>query len=114
MTNLISRGINVQSPSCPLCLMEDEHGEHLLFRCIIAQERGGLRRKIQMLLAASTMWSLWLSRNNWCFQRVRRSIDCLVEDIKLQSFTWVEQRGKKISIVWEKWIVNPWEGISKI
>ncbi|KAD4178377.1 hypothetical protein E3N88_26968 [Mikania micrantha] len=52
-------------------------------------------------------------RNNWCFHRIRKSIDCLVEDVKLQAFTWAEQRGNKISTDWEKWVVNPWEGISK-
>ncbi|KAD7479911.1 hypothetical protein E3N88_03047 [Mikania micrantha] len=144
MVNLNSRGINVQSLRCSLCLVEDEDGEHLLFRCRIAQEvwrriswwasidfvysgsiqnilcslrdgsEVGLKRKIKMLLAALTIWCLWLCRNNWCFHRIRKSIDCLVEDVKLQAFTWAEQRGNKISTDWEKWVVNPWEGISKI
>ncbi|KAL8258019.1 hypothetical protein R6Q59_030060 [Mikania micrantha] len=66
---------------------------------------------MKMLIASSSIWSIWLCKNNWNFKRIRRSIDCLVDEIKLQTFTWAEQRGSKISSDWEKWKVNPREGI---
>ncbi|KAD4180076.1 hypothetical protein E3N88_28667 [Mikania micrantha] len=132
LVNLGSRGIQLQSLRCPLCLLEDEDEEHLFFRCPLAQEIWrriswwagvdfvysgsihniltsirdgsvvGFKKKIQMLIVSFSIWSIWFCRNNWSFKRVRRSTDCLVDEIKSQAFTWVNQRGKKLATEWEK------------
>ncbi|KAD4178488.1 hypothetical protein E3N88_27079 [Mikania micrantha] len=139
--NLLARGVNIPTSGCPLCSNDDEDVDHLFFNCPVAQETWrriswwldfdftshgsiynmlsflindnvrGWKWKVKMVVAFATIWEIWNCRNKRIFSNTRAPMDCLVDEIKLQAFTWITHRGKKITTIWDKWMINPWEGI---
>ncbi|KAD2804409.1 hypothetical protein E3N88_37786 [Mikania micrantha] len=139
--NLMVRGISLPSSSCPMCTLEDEDEDHLFFRCPVAKETWrriswwanndfvcqgsihnilsslgndnevGRKNKIKMVIVFATIWEIWTCRNKWAFKSTRTSMEYLLDAIKVQAFTWVTHRGRKIATVWDKWKDNPWEGV---
>ncbi|KAD7117550.1 hypothetical protein E3N88_04818 [Mikania micrantha] len=139
--NLLARGVTIPTSGCPLCSNDDEDVDHLFFNCPVAQETWrriswwldfdftshgsiynmlsflindnvrGWKWKVKMVVAFATIWEIWNCRNKRIFSNTRAPMDCLVDEIKVQAFTWITHRGKKITTIWDKWMINPWEGI---
>ncbi|KAD3640900.1 hypothetical protein E3N88_30123 [Mikania micrantha] len=139
--NLLARGVVISSSGCPVCSIDDEDVDHLFFQCRVAQElwrriswwasidftchgsilgilrdltndnAGGWRKKVKMVIVFPTIWEIWNCRNKRSFSNIRTSMECLVDGIKVQAFTWLTYRGKKITTIWDNWIVNPWAGV---
>ncbi|KAD6795795.1 hypothetical protein E3N88_06691 [Mikania micrantha] len=78
--NLLARGVVISLPGCPLCSIDDEDVGHLFFKCRVAQNKSS-------------------------FSNIRTSMECLVDGIKVQAFTWITYRGKKITTIWDNWII---------
>ncbi|KAD2804168.1 hypothetical protein E3N88_37545 [Mikania micrantha] len=92
LSNLGGRGVLLKTVKCPICLLEDESVEHLFFSWPVAQETW---RRIS-----------WWTRIDFAACGVRRSIEWIEEEIKVQACSWVDHRGKNVSICWEKWKVE--------
>ncbi|XP_076887980.1 uncharacterized protein LOC143538276 [Bidens hawaiensis] len=61
------------------------------------------KAKIFQAICLCTSWCLWKSRNALVHNGVRKSLNGLVEEVKVVSYLWVKNRGKKANISWEKW-----------
>ncbi|KAI3821231.1 hypothetical protein L1987_08792 [Smallanthus sonchifolius] len=138
---LKNRGVSIVTDRCPLCLLEVETEDHTFIRCPVAkniwcriskwmridvtrqvaiQDLAVLIRdaqgtnkikKIRTLITYCTYWLIWKARNKWIFSQVRSSVENMVDEVKVLSFSWLETRGKKLHCSWEEWLVNPITGI---
>ncbi|KAK1411190.1 hypothetical protein QVD17_37736 [Tagetes erecta] len=71
----------------------------------------GLRKKITALVTYSTIWTIWKTRNEWIFTKRAKTAGRLLEDVKLQSFNWINYRSSKLMVSWENWCKSPYEGL---
>ncbi|GJV40037.1 RNA-directed DNA polymerase, eukaryota [Tanacetum coccineum] len=62
-TNLIRRGVSLESSSCPLCLSGEEDVHHVFFRCSLA--RDVLRRVCRWWDIDWQSWSSFLEWSSW-------------------------------------------------
>ncbi|PWA89445.1 Endonuclease/exonuclease/phosphatase [Artemisia annua] len=124
-TNLIRRGVSVESSSCPLCHSGEEDVHHVLFRCNLS--RAVLRRvcrwwdldwqdwssfsewyswfssirfpsNVKSLLEGVffvTWWSIWGLRNRTIFDVTPPTRSMIFDDIVSLSFHWCYNRCDK-------------------
>ena len=136
-TNLIRRGVYVESSSCPLCHSGEEDVHHVLFRCNLS--RAVLRRvcrwwdldwqdwssfsewyswfssirltsNVKSLLEGVffvTWWSIWGLRNRTIFYVTPPTRSMIFDDIVSLSFHWCYNRCKK-SFSRDVWLKNPY------
>ncbi|GKV33735.1 hypothetical protein SLEP1_g42199 [Rubroshorea leprosula] len=120
--NLAKRGLrNVEDDlSCPLCGMQQESTNHLLFTCskawsvwsscyswwglyVVQQNKGwehlqqhtgliseGRLMQAWMVVWFSTIWNLWKWQNQYVFMGNNATGDYIVELIKYHSFLWLK------------------------
>ncbi|KAK1436444.1 hypothetical protein QVD17_02224 [Tagetes erecta] len=140
-SNLITRGVNIPTVACQLCTLESEDVDHLFVHCPISSQLWkmtstwlgfpldaensiqsvcskvynyngtSLRRKITSLITYSTIWTLWKTRNDWIFTKRAKTIGRLMEEVKLQSFNWINYRSSNLMVSWEIWCKSPAEGV---
>ncbi|KAK1428139.1 hypothetical protein QVD17_16967 [Tagetes erecta] len=143
-SNLITRGVNIPTVACQLCTLESEDVDHLFIHCPVSSQLWkmtstwlgfpldaeisiqsvcskvynyngtSLRRKITSLITYSTIWTIWKTRNEWIFTKRAKTIGRLMEEVKLQSFNWINYRSSNLMVSWEIWCKSPAEGVSKI
>ncbi|XP_022020311.1 uncharacterized protein LOC110920407 [Helianthus annuus] len=61
------------------------------------------KRKIIKSIAFTTVWVLWLRRNEKIFKTNDIQIQSSVVDIKTLSFLWVSSRSNLRGLTWEQW-----------
>ncbi|GJT07082.1 RNA-directed DNA polymerase, eukaryota [Tanacetum coccineum] len=135
-TNLIRRGVYMDSIACPICGSYEEDIHHILFECDLAQ--AVLRRicrwwdldwqiwssfanwnawfstiklasNIKSLLEGVfyvTWWSIWVFRNHLMFDDKPPSRSTIIDDIMSLSFHWCKNRCNWV-FSWEDWLKNP-------
>ncbi|XP_022003475.1 uncharacterized protein LOC110900926 [Helianthus annuus] len=143
-TNLISRGVSLHSSNCKICCVEPENEEHLFVGCPLAEAlwlmisnwsgvdvssitsvtnlikdgwtRAGnkLEKKIYTLIIYAAFWIIWKYRNEVIFRSLKKRTADLFEEIMILSFDWVKHRAKKVDVIWDKWRVNPFLGVSRL
>ncbi|KAL4578661.1 hypothetical protein LXL04_014790 [Taraxacum kok-saghyz] len=77
---------------------------------IITMRSGGLDKKRTKLLgnlAYTMIWWLWKERNERMFGNRRRNPMQLADEIQLNAFNWVKNRGKVNQLKWAEWSVKP-------
>ncbi|GKA22691.1 reverse transcriptase domain-containing protein [Tanacetum coccineum] len=121
-SNLVQRGVSLDSSSCPLCDSSEEDTHHVLFRCSLAQAI--LRRvcrwwdlewhpwisfldwqvwlsairvsaKVKSLLEGvfyMAWWSIWNLRNRTIFDDIPPRRSTVFDDIVSLSFSWCHSR----------------------
>lgn len=62
-----------------------------------------LQKKIMHSIILTTIWFIWKVRNDLVFNLTVTSQGKVVSKIKATSFLWRKNRGKGLSLVWEKW-----------
>ncbi|GJS29678.1 gag-pol polyprotein, partial [Tanacetum coccineum] len=130
-TNLDRRGIDLDSVRCPLCDKDLESEDHIFVSCEIAsgiwkdvlhwwnfsgisithlEDVISLSDHVLLetkflnyfdVVVQTTIWHLWIFRNNTIFSQKRPQKSLLLNDIKLSSYTWITSRKKKNSLI--KW-----------
>ncbi|GJR29739.1 putative RNA-directed DNA polymerase, eukaryota, reverse transcriptase zinc-binding domain protein [Tanacetum coccineum] len=134
--NISSRGLDIDSISCPVCNSVVESNSHVFFSCNSASNiwrlvRGWCDQKF-LILSTCSDWDSWLSACNaskdkkdrayvifastcWVIWRYRNDIvfnsqvmrKCDIFDtIRLFSFSWYKFRGNKC-ISWTDWLKSP-------
>ncbi|XP_024989227.1 uncharacterized protein LOC112523779 [Cynara cardunculus var. scolymus] len=134
--NLGSRGIQLQTDSCPLCGREVETEEHLFYVCEKSKEiwrwverwcdinsgnhssldqivvnliecaKSKKQRKMIEALIGSILWFTWKARNDVMFNNKRFSWEAVMVDSQAMLFTWIKCRSK-CNIDWSRWGCNP-------
>ncbi|GJV12945.1 RNA-directed DNA polymerase, eukaryota [Tanacetum coccineum] len=135
-SNLIRRGVSLESSSCPLCLTGEEDVHHVFFRCSLS--RAVLQRvcrwwdldwqdwssfsewyswfssirlssKVKSLLEGVfyvAWWSIWGLRNRTIFDATPPTRSVIFDDIVSHSFHWCYNRCKRL-FSWDAWLKNP-------
>ncbi|GJY67846.1 RNA-directed DNA polymerase, eukaryota [Tanacetum coccineum] len=135
-SNLIRRGVTLDSVACPICLSDEESVPHIFFRCNLAQEV--LRRvcrwwnldwhcwssfsewfiwfssirlptKVKSLLEGVfyvAWWSIWRMRNRAIFDTSPPTRSVIFDDIVSHSFHWCYNRCNR-AFSWNDWLKNP-------
>ncbi|GJZ02518.1 RNA-directed DNA polymerase, eukaryota [Tanacetum coccineum] len=135
-SNLIRRGVSLESSSCPLCLTCEEDVHHVFFRCSLS--RAVLQRvcrwwdldwqdwssfsewyswfssirlssKVKSLLEGVfyvAWWSIWGLRNRTIFDATPPTRSVIFDDIVSHSFHWCYNRCKRL-FSWDAWLKNP-------
>ena len=134
--NLIVRGINLPSDSCPLCNSERETEVHLFYLCPVFLEiwkwvsnwcgikvghfnsleqlyfnvldGGGSPRKQRFLevVVGTVFWLICKSRNDAVFNRKFFSASLAVSELQVVLFTWFKYRAKWKVLDWSLWCCN--------
>ncbi|GJS62440.1 RNA-directed DNA polymerase, eukaryota [Tanacetum coccineum] len=135
--NLIRRGVQVPSLSCPVCNAAYEDMSHLLFSCDLANDvvrlvcrwwnltwspLGSysewlswfnsirLCSRIKGMLEGVfyvTWWCLWNFRNHLLFATQNPRKDVIFFDIVSRSFTWCRARCNR-TFSWDRWLQHPY------
>lgn len=133
-SNLVIRGVAMDSADCKICGGDVEDGDHLFFACPFARQvwvlfskwsgcfscvlcsssqlfevlKGasldGLSLKLKRALIYTAIWCIWKARNLWIFHRKKCSPALIFDDIQLSSFNWIKYRSKLSSLSWFSWI----------
>ncbi|GJS69973.1 zinc finger, CCHC-type containing protein [Tanacetum coccineum] len=135
-SNLDSRGIDLDSISCPVCNDEIETSQHLLIDCSIAKsswilvskwwgfhdypkdlpslikwaDNTNLPTKSARIFDAvvqTTLWAIWNLRNRICFDSKPPRKDLIGNDIKLLSHLWISHRSRNCKPCWLNWTSDP-------
>ncbi|GJY47427.1 RNA-directed DNA polymerase, eukaryota [Tanacetum coccineum] len=136
-SNLIRKGVALESVSCPLCIADEETNSHILFRCTLSKDI--LRRicrwwnldwhcwssfsewntwflsirlpiKVKSLLEGVfyvAWWSIWGMRNQTIFDATPPVRASLFDDIVSLSFHWCYYRCRRV-FSWNDWYKNPY------
>ncbi|GJZ64388.1 RNA-directed DNA polymerase, eukaryota [Tanacetum coccineum] len=134
--NLIRRGVNLESPNCPLCSSCEEDVPHVLFRCDLAQlvlrricrwwdldwqfwtsflewqswfSSIRLSSKVKNMLEGVfcvAWWSIWMFRNRTIFDENPPSRSAIFDNIVSCSFNWCHSRCNRM-FSWEDWLKIP-------
>ncbi|GJY37600.1 RNA-directed DNA polymerase, eukaryota [Tanacetum coccineum] len=134
--NLIRRGVNLESPNCPLCSSYEEDVPHVLFRCDLAQlvlrricrwwdldwqfwtsflewqswfSSIRLSSKVKNMLEGVfcvAWWSIWMFRNRTIFDENPPSRSAIFDNIVSCSFNWCHSRCNRM-FSWEDWLKIP-------
>lgn len=135
-SNLIRRGIQVDSPICPNCISYDEDVPHIFFKCTLAIEVsrvvcrwwdvvwvpcGSYSEWLSWLLSIKmgprikslfegvwyvSWWTIWMHRNLEIFSSKKPRKAMMFDDIVERSFLWFSSRCK-FSFSWDVWCKNP-------
>lgn len=65
-------------------------------------------RDTTALIAMTTVWFLWLARNDFIYSSIPLSANGVVEKIVVNFFLWLKYRSNMVDIVWHKWYHCPW------
>ncbi|KAL4560247.1 hypothetical protein LXL04_032397 [Taraxacum kok-saghyz] len=128
--NLSSKGIQVTSHQCKMCLLEDENVDHVFFRCEYALSLwlwlcnwSGLmdvapidfvsfstnvnscngdveKKKMFLSLGYTVLWLIWKERNERFFRKRIKKAMQLADDIQLFAFNWIKNRGNIKRLDW--------------
>ncbi|KAL4582537.1 hypothetical protein LXL04_007088 [Taraxacum kok-saghyz] len=128
--NLSSKGIQVTSHQCKMCLLEDANMDHVFFRCEYALSLwlwlcnwSGLMdvapidfvsfstsvnsyngdvetKKMFLSLGYTVLWLIWKERNERFFGRRIKKAMQLANDIQLFAFNWIKNRGNIKRLDW--------------
>lgn len=134
---LHKRGVILQSHLCELCDMDVETNTHLFTGCFFTTEvwyrveawcrlnpslifdvsdlmkstsSQPFSKEAKYILRGivfSTMWSIWIERNDRIFKGNRRRAIEVVESIKMSSYFWFKHRAKLKSLDWVDWCNYP-------
>ncbi|GJZ77394.1 RNA-directed DNA polymerase, eukaryota [Tanacetum coccineum] len=135
-TNLVHRGVNVESCICSTCSSDEEDINHSLFCCNLAQqilvricrwwdiqaigwssfqewytwfESIRLPLKVKSMLEGVffvAWWSIWRFRNQIIFDDIHPRRSVIFDDIVFRAFNWCNSRCHKV-FTWENWLKNP-------
>ncbi|KAL4576975.1 hypothetical protein LXL04_013076 [Taraxacum kok-saghyz] len=124
-TELLKRGIAIDSPICTYCSLEDEDTLHVLWGCQLAktvwewvlkwcdipfpaiQEIGELLKYVDnqrnreikkrdlVAICYGTLWLIWKSRCDWIFKKIRVSPTKVADKVKSTVYTWVKHRQSR-------------------
>lgn len=136
-TNLVIRGIKLQSDTCSLCNTEKESRDHLLINCSVAIEArvsilnwcgitatwfnnvtdfvnfaanwGSCPKKKERLSAIvyGLLWFIWVARNNMAFNHIRATPAKIVDEVISQTHTWFKYRTQGVKARWIDWSISP-------
>ena len=134
---LHKRGVILHSHLCELCDMDVETNTHLFTGCFFTAEvwyrveawcrlnpllifdvadlmkitsSQPFSKKAKYILRGivfSTMWSIWIERNDRIFKGNRRRAIEVVESIKMSSYFWFKHRANLKSLDWVDWCKYP-------
>ena len=132
-----SLGYIYRTTLCKLCDQEEEDVDHLFFRCgfvkqfwgwfcnwsnfqlpadltFVSLENHGesLRncKKVQKLywaLVYDALWSIWMARNDSIFKNKRANPMKTAEEMQLNSYNWLKNRGNCSNLNWYEWCNSP-------
>ncbi|GJX86486.1 RNA-directed DNA polymerase, eukaryota, reverse transcriptase zinc-binding domain protein [Tanacetum coccineum] len=132
-----SKGIDVDSTLCPLCMEDVETVNHIFFSCNMATVLWGLfaswweldipvcanvedwfgwidslhrSNRIKSIIegAGSTLlWCIWKFRNKLIFSSQPPKKSTLWDLILSLSFLWISSRNPKCNFIWVSWLQNP-------
>ncbi|GKA99757.1 RNA-directed DNA polymerase, eukaryota [Tanacetum coccineum] len=135
-SNLIRRGISLDSDNCPICCSTGEDASHVFFQCELAQavmryicrwwdlewqqwssfsEWNQWFSNLRITFNSKSLlegvfsvawWSIWLFRNRLLFGDKPPSRSTIIDDIVSSSFLWIKNRCKWV-FTWEAWLKNP-------
>ncbi|XP_022014603.1 uncharacterized protein LOC110914089 [Helianthus annuus] len=129
---LKKRGLQIGANICKVCGLAAESADHIVIQCPVAKEvwlllwswvkipmrdhsesmnrrfneRSGWPRKKEKIIYAIHLlaaWSLWKNRNNKVYNDKTTVPVKLVEEIKEESFEWINLRTRRIRITWNEW-----------
>ncbi|GKC05913.1 RNA-directed DNA polymerase, eukaryota, partial [Tanacetum coccineum] len=136
-SNLLKRGIQVQSSLCPICNVLQEDTSHLFFSCDVAlaisrlicrwwnvswspvDSYSGwlewfnsirLGSKLKGILEGVfyvSWWCLWNFRNQLLFASKKPRKDTLFDDVVSRSFIWSNSRCN-LKFTWDCWLQHPY------
>ena len=136
-SQLVLRGIDVESVLCPCCQEEEETVSHLFFGCIIARQVwsrmeswiqmdipqfhspielvnwvdshpvGRLVRSKVESICMVVIWVLWTYRNALVFNPEKAKKQFIFDSIRDLSFNWFVSRNHKVKMFWVDWLQNP-------
>lgn len=122
---------------CPMCQKEDETVKHLFFHCDFAQtlwsrsctwwnvqvaRAGGPEshllqhcwlwsgKKVKEVWATiwlTTIWTIWIERNNTIFQRKNTDVEQALDLIKLRSWFWAKASRGDFHALLSEWYLDP-------
>lgn len=134
---LLSRGVNVQSSNCLLCLNEVESVDHVLTKCNFAKEvrfwvfkwcgvadkqfdntnelldyaacwgNCPRKRKIFNAIVDCLLWNIWLVRNDKVFKNTRTAPAKVADNIVSLSYMWCKHRSSHDCGSWINWSISP-------
>lgn len=134
---LKSRLQNELDTTCQWCRNSEETMNHILWECACARQlwkevlywwsvkttntsqfndniwkgieckSGVLVKSVWGSVISSTLWTLWLARNELLFERRKLSIPILLELTKIRSFKWNLASGMIIPELEKIWNINP-------
>lgn len=123
--NLIRRGVDLSSDSCPLCHSAPESEDHLFLHCSTGKEiRASIktwcskfpfisasliefldlgrdnisinaRDLILEAVIAAYYWSIWNLRNSLIFRNKGTPVNIIASEVLANSFLWVKNRSKR-------------------
>ncbi|GJR72736.1 RNA-directed DNA polymerase, eukaryota [Tanacetum coccineum] len=132
-SNLIHRGIPLDSPMCPVCNLSNEDVSHILFCCDLASlvsrricrwwnlnwqevisysewfswlKSIRMEAKLKIILEGVfyiSWWHVWNFRNQMIFMDIKPRRSVIFDDIMARSFTWCSSRCNR-KFSWENWI----------
>ncbi|GJX03799.1 RNA-directed DNA polymerase, eukaryota [Tanacetum coccineum] len=136
-SNLIHRGIPLDSPMCPVCNLSNEDVSHILFCCDLASlvsrricrwwnldwqqvisysewfswlKSIRMEAKLKSILEGVfyiSWWHVWNFRNQMIFMDIKPRRSVIFDDIMARSFTWCSSRCNR-KFSWENWIQHPY------
>ncbi|GJY51303.1 RNA-directed DNA polymerase, eukaryota [Tanacetum coccineum] len=136
-SNLLKRGIQVQSSLCPICNVLQEDTSHLFFSCDVAlaisrlicrwwnvswspvDSYSGwlewfnsirLGSKLKGILEGVfyvSWWCLWNFRNQLLFASKKPRKETLFDDVVSRSFIWSNSRCN-LKFIWDCWLQHPY------
>ncbi|GJR46464.1 RNA-directed DNA polymerase, eukaryota [Tanacetum coccineum] len=136
-SNLLKRGIQVQSSLCPICNVLQEDTSHLFFSCDVALDISRLicqwwnvswspvdsysgwlewfnsirlGSKLKGILEGVfyvSWWCLWNFRNQLLFASKKPRKETLFDDVVSRSFIWSNSRCN-LKFTWDCWLQHPY------
>ncbi|XP_071699461.1 uncharacterized protein [Rutidosis leptorrhynchoides] len=100
LIELDKRGIDLDSIRCPVCDNNLENVDHAIFSCDLAKD------------IWSRIFKWW--RNSIVFNKIKKNVAILLNEIQTKRFDWVSNRLKKASLDWHGWVSNPNELVGTI
>lgn len=138
-SNLKHRNINKAELDhlCPMCHLEEEDNNHLLFACSFSQKiwqncynwigvqlaqhcepiqyfhmhtcywLGKSKTIIWRVMWCAMVWSIWCHKNKIIFEGVELDFDDTMEHIRLREWSWLATKVNNFSYSFYEWYMNP-------